>query len=90
MRQNSRFTQNFVGRGALATGRASGHTPELLTSDAWNPITLHIRVHPVIGQDDADVDAVRAKVTAHDARGLSRVGNRVHRRHVCVGKKRGL
>lgn len=25
---------------------------------------MHIRVHPVIGQDDADVDAVRAKVTA--------------------------
>jgi len=31
-------------------GRAA-HTPELRTRDAWNPITLHIRVHPVIGQD---------------------------------------
>jgi hypothetical protein len=37
-------------------GRAA-HTPELRTPDAWNPITLHIRVHPIIGQDDADVDA---------------------------------
>jgi hypothetical protein len=30
-------------------GRAA-HTPELRTRDAWNPITLRIRGHPVIGQ----------------------------------------
>jgi hypothetical protein len=60
------------------------------------PITLHIRVHPVIGQDDADDDRVLAKVTAEAVVGGTRrarsprVGNRVHRRQVWVGEKRGL